>query len=73
MSNMDMVIDKYEPDSYMVSVERFKRIVNKLPDDGQIRIEVTKDYGDRKRLSLAQVDAFALKGKVLFLGCTIDV
>lgn len=73
MSNMDMVIDKYEPDSYMVGVERFKRIVNKLPDDGQIRIEVTKDYGDRKRLSLAQVDVFALKGKVLFLGCTIDV
>ena len=73
MNNMDITIDRWEPDSPMISVERFKRFVNKMPDDGQIRIEVRKDYGDRERLSLERIDAFALKGKVLVIGCTTKV
>ena len=72
---MDITLTKadIEPDSYWVSIRRFKNLVNKLPDDGEIRIEVEKDYGDRTRLSLEKVDGFALKGRVLVIACTTNV
>ena len=59
---MDMTLTKadIEPDSYWVSIRRFKNLVNKLPDDGKIIIEVEKDYGDRTRVDLAKVDFFNL-------------
>ena len=72
---MDMTLTKadIEPDSYSVSIRRFKNLVNKLPDDGKILIEVEKDYGDRTRLSLDKVDGFKLQGKVLIIACTTKV
>lgn len=72
---MDMTLTKadIEPDSYWVSVRRFKNLVNKLPDDGKIMIEVEKYYGDRTRLSLDKVDGFKLQGKVLIIACTTVV
>ena len=72
---MDITLTKedIEPDSYWVSIRRFKNLVNKLPDDGKIMIEVEKDYGDRTRLSLDKVDGFKLQGKVLIIACTTIV
>ena len=72
---MDMTLTKadIEPDSYWVSIRRFKNLVNKLPDDGEIRIEVEKDYGDRTRFDLVKVDGFNLKGRVLVIACTTNV
>ena len=72
---MDMTLTKedIEPDSYWVSIRRFKNLVNKLPDDGKIIIEVEKDYGDRTRVDLAKVDFFNLQGKVLMIACTANV
>lgn len=72
---MDITLTKadIEPDSYLVSIRRFKNLVNKLPDDGKIMIEVEKDYGDRIRLSLDKVDGFKLQGKVLIIACTTIV
>ena len=71
---MDMVLTKEEmADSYWVSIRRFKNLVNKLPDDGEIRIEVEKDYGDRTRFSLDKVDGFKLQGRVLIIACTTVV
>ena len=72
---MDLTMTKadIEPNSYLVSVEWFKKLVNQLPDDGKVRIEVEKDYGDRTRLSLEKVDFFIRKGKVLVIACTTKV
>ena len=72
---MDMVLAKSdaEPDSYWTSIRRFKNLVNKLPDDGKIMIEVEKDYGDRTRFSLDKMDAFKLQGKALIIVCTTKV
>lgn len=72
---MDMTLTKadVELDSYWVSIRRFKNLVNKLPDDGKIVIEVEKDYGDRTRVDLARVDFFNLQGKVLMIACTTNV
>lgn len=72
---MDMVLTKadIESNSYLVSMQRFKNLVNKLPDDGRIMIEVEKDYGDRTRFSLDKMDAFRLQGKVLIIACTTKV
>lgn len=74
MNKMDLIIDKWESDSFMVSIERLKRFINKLPDDGEVRIEVTKHYDDgRVRHSLEKMDAFKLQGKVLIIGCSTIV
>ena len=73
MRYKDLIIDKWEPDSYMVSVERFKKIVDKMPNDGCIRIIVEKDYGDRTRHSLENVEGFKLQGKVLLIQCSTIV
>lgn len=72
---MDMILRKedIEPDSYCVSIRRLKSLVNKLPDDGSIRIAIEKDYGDKTRCSLERVDGFKLQGKVLVIGCTTNV
>lgn len=72
---MDITLTKEDikPDSYLVSIRRFKNLVNKLPDDGEIRIEVEKDYGDRTRRSLEKIDGFKLQGKVLVICCTTNV
>ena len=72
--NNDLVMNKWDFDSYVVSVERLKRIINKLPDDGEIRIEVAKHYDDgRVRHTLEKMDAFRLQGKVLIIGCSTIV
>ena len=72
---IDMALTKadIEPDSYWVSVRRFKNLVNKLPDDGKIMIEVEKDYSDKIRFSLDKVNGFRLQGKVLVITCTTIV
>ena len=72
---MDITLTKedIESDDYLVSLRRFKNLVNKLPDDGKIMIEVEKDYGDRTRLSLDKIDSFKLQGKVLIIACTTIV
>lgn len=72
---MDMTLtkDDIETDSYWLSIRRFKNLVNKLPDDGAIRIEVEKDYGYKTRFDLEKVDAFKLQGKVLVICCTTNV
>lgn len=64
---MDMI---YKPD---FNLDRFKRIVNSMPDNGEIRIEVERDYGNRTNLSLERVEGFALKGKVLVIACSTNV
>ena len=71
--DIDMTKADIEPDSYLVSLRWFKNLVNKLPDDGKVMIEVEKDYGDRTRLSLEKVDYFKLQGKVLIIACTTNV
>ena len=71
--DIDMTKVDIEPDSYLVSIRWFKQLVNKLPDDGKVMIEVEKDYGDRTRLSLEKVDYFKLQGKVLVIACTTNV
>lgn len=71
--DMDMTKKDIEPDSYLVSLRWFKNLVNKLPDDGKVMIEVEKDYGDRTRLSLEKVDYFKLQGKVLIIACTTKI
>lgn len=71
--DMDMTKADIEPDSYLVSLRWFKQLVNKLPDDGKVMIEVEKDYGDRTRLSLEKVDYFKLQGKVLIIACTTKI
>lgn len=72
---LDLIMRKedIEQDSYLISLSRFKRLVNKLPDDGEIKIEVEKDYGDKKRVSLEKVDCFRLRGKTLYIACTTNV
>ena len=72
---MDLVMTKkdIEPDSHWVSIKRFKALVNKLPDNGEIRIEVEKNYGDKTKWSLEKVDVFGLKGNVLIIACTTNV
>ena len=71
--DIDMTKADIEPDSYLVSLRWFKQLVNKLPDDGKVMIEVEKDYGDRTRLSLEKVDYFKLQGKVLIIACTTKI
>ena len=61
------------PNDYYLSIERFKKLVNKLPDDGKIFIEVEKDYGDKTRFSRATLDGFKLQGKVFTMACTVEV
>ena len=73
---MDMNLTKadIEPDSYFVSVSRFKNLVSKLPDDGRIMIEVEKDYGDKTKFDLEKVDCFKLQGEnVRIIACTTNV
>ena len=71
--NNDLIIDKSDS-TYMVSVERLKRLINKLPDDGEIRIAIDKHYDDgRVRGSLEKVDGFKIQGKVLVIGCSTIV
>ena len=71
--DIDMTKADIEPDSYLVSLRWFKQLVNKLPDDGKVMLEVEKDYGDRTRLSLEKVDYFKLQGKVLIIACTTKI
>lgn len=72
---MDMMLTKADitPDSHWVSIRRFKNLVNKLPDDGKIMIEVEKDYGDKTRFDLEKVDAFSLHGNMFVIACTTKV
>lgn len=71
---IDMVLTKADiKDTYFTSIRRFKALVNKLPDDGQIIIEVEKDYGDKTRIDWSPIDCFALKGNVFTIGCTTKV
>lgn len=63
-----------ESDDYFVSLRRFKNLVNKLPDDGEVRIRVEKHYDDgRIRYSLEKMDCFKLYGKVLAIECSTVV
>lgn len=73
--NNDMVLTKEDmkKDKYWTSIRRFKNHVNGLPDDGQIIIEVERDYGDKTKTDRYPVDCFARNGRVLTIGCTIKV
>lgn len=72
---LDLIMKKedIEPDSYLISLSRFKRLVNNLPDDGEIKIEIEKDYGDKKRVSLEKVNYFRLRNGRLYIYCTTNV
>ena len=74
LNKMDLMIDKWESDSYMLSVQKLKNLINKLPDDGEVRIAVEKHYDDgRVRGSLEKIDGFKMQGKVLVIGCSTIV
>ena len=74
MNKTDLMIDSLPSDSYMVSIERLKKLLDKLPDDGVIRIAVEKHYDDgRVRGSLEKIDGFKIQGKVLVIGCSTIV
>ena len=73
---MDFILNKedIEFDSYVISLRRFKNLVNKLPDDGEVRIAVEKHYDDgRVRGSLEKIDGFKIQGKVLVIECSTIV
>ena len=74
MNKTDLIMDKLESDSYMLSVQRLKTLINKLPDDGEVRIVVEKLYDDgRVRGSLENINSFKMQGKVLVIGCSTIV
>ena len=57
-----------------IDIVEFKRLVNKLPNDGKIIIQITKDFEDVygvKRLvkSNKKLYGFRKIGKVLLLEC----
>lgn len=58
---------------YYTSLERLKNTINRMPDDGQVRLEIIKDRGGIKRSCLVPVESFTIKGKVLVITTTVDV
>lgn len=73
--NRDMMLTKENtpPGCWLISTQRFKKLVSKLPDDGEIRIEVEKKYSDKERFDLEKVDGFKLIGKTFIIACTTNV
>lgn len=56
-----------------IDISRLKRVVNSLPDDARVLVEVTRNYGNRKNRSNEEVYGFLKMGKVLVLQCTTSV
>ena len=52
-----------------IDIAQFKRLINKLPDDGKIFIEVTKNYPDKIRQSKEELRGFRKVGKLFVLEC----
>ena len=71
---MDMFLSKEDAKcTYITSVGKFKSIVSRLPDDAKIMIIVEKDYGDKIRSDLSEMECFKRQGNTLFIGCTTKV
>ena len=56
-----------------LDLDRLKRMINSLPDDGKILIEVTRNYSDMTRKSNEELIGFRKMGKALILQCETNV
>ncbi len=56
-----------------IDIVKLKRLINKLPDDGKILIEVTKCYPDKTRQSREELRGYRKMGKVFVLECKTAV
>lgn len=52
-----------------IDIAQFKRLINALPDDGKILIEVTKYYPDKTLQSRDELRGYRKLGKVFVLEC----
>lgn len=52
-----------------IDIAQFKRLMNELPDDGKILIEVIKEYPDKMRFSYEEPRGYRKIGKVFVLEC----
>lgn len=59
--------------SSSIRIKTFKNLVNSLPDDGEIRIEISKNYEYGIRKSLENIDSISKSGKVFIIRCSVDI
>lgn len=52
-----------------IDISQLKRLINALPDDGKIIIEVVKNYPDKIRCSHEELRGYRKAGKVFILEC----
>lgn len=52
-----------------IDIAQFKRLINTLPDDGKVIIEITKNYPDKIRHSHEELCGYRKIGKAFILEC----
>lgn len=52
-----------------IDISQLKRLINALPDDGKVIIEVVKNYPDKIRYSHEELRGFRKVGKAFVLEC----
>ena len=67
-------LKNFDSDEYMRSIMHLKHSVSKLPEDGNVMVEVKRIYPDgRERTSLESVSKIRSSGKMLILECSTTV